>query len=177
VIRRLRDDDISQLARLWRELRPDAMHSERGLRHLVESFPERAEAAHWVGDEDGVAAWAFAHRRWWRAGSNAYVWVGVLPGARSRGLGGELWELAERHVTSVGVEQVKRAAATATRGREPPGPTADAASPHWRSSHSCAGPSSKESSASSRTTTSTTRRCWRSIAASATRRSSSGTAT
>jgi RimJ/RimL family protein N-acetyltransferase len=106
VIRTLQHDDIPQLARLWRELRPDAMHSERGLRHLVESFPERARAAHWVADEDGVVAWGFAHRRWWRAGSNAYVWIGVLAEARGRALGRELWELAQRHVAGLGVERI-----------------------------------------------------------------------
>jgi len=69
VIRELRDDDIPQLAGLWRELRPDAVHSENGLRHLIASFPPRAEAAHWVAGEEGVVAWCFAHRRWRRASS------------------------------------------------------------------------------------------------------------
>jgi RimJ/RimL family protein N-acetyltransferase len=106
VIRPLRDDDIPQLARLWRDLRPDAMHSELGLRHLIGSFPARAQAAHWVADEDGLVAWGFAHRRWWRASGNAYVWIGVLPRARGRGLGGALWRLAEEHVSALGVERV-----------------------------------------------------------------------
>jgi RimJ/RimL family protein N-acetyltransferase len=106
VIRPLRGSDIPQLLPLWRALRPDAVHSERGLRHLVESFPERAQAGHWVADEDGVVAWAFAHRRWWRAGRNAYIWVGVQPEARRRGVGSELWGLAERHVAGLAVERV-----------------------------------------------------------------------
>jgi GNAT superfamily N-acetyltransferase len=105
--RALRGDDLPQLTRLWRELRPDTVHSERGLRHLIGAFPERAQAAHWVaGGGHGVVAWCFAHRRWWRAGSNAYVWIGVLPEARGRGLGGKLWELAERHVSELGAERV-----------------------------------------------------------------------
>lgn len=37
-----RDDDLPGVARVWRELRPDAMHSERGLRHLIDSFPASA---------------------------------------------------------------------------------------------------------------------------------------
>jgi RimJ/RimL family protein N-acetyltransferase/ribosomal protein S18 acetylase RimI-like enzyme len=106
MIRPLRDDDIPQLALLWRDLRPDAMHSELGLRHLIGSFPERAEAAHWVADEGGVVAWAFAHRRWWRASGNAYVWIGVLPRARGRGLGDGLWKLAEEHISTLGLERV-----------------------------------------------------------------------
>ena len=116
MIRALRNDDLPALARLWRELRPDAVHSELGLRHLVKSFPPRAQAEQWVVDDGGVVGWAFAHRRWWRASSNAYVWVGVLPDARLRGLGGALWELAERHVRSLGVERVNADAVGDTAG-------------------------------------------------------------
>jgi hypothetical protein len=41
-IRAFRDDDIPAAAPIWRELRPDAMHSESELRHLFGSFPEWA---------------------------------------------------------------------------------------------------------------------------------------
>jgi GNAT superfamily N-acetyltransferase len=106
ILRALHDDDIPQLTALWRELRPDAVHSERGLRHLVESFPPRAQAAHWVADEDGIVAWAFAHRRWRRASTNGYAWIGVRPDARGRGLGGALWERAERHLSSIAAARI-----------------------------------------------------------------------
>ena len=106
MIRTLRDEDIPAAARIWRDLRPDAMHSENGLRHLVGSFPERAQAAFWVAEDDGVAAWCFAHRRWHRATDNGYVWLGVLPAARGRGLGTALWQLAEEHLGAIGVVRV-----------------------------------------------------------------------
>jgi GNAT superfamily N-acetyltransferase len=106
MIRSLRDGDIPQVARLWGELRPDTVHSERAFGHLLESFPARAQAAHWVADDDRVLAWCFAHRRWRRASSNGYAWIGVLPQARGRGLGGELWERAERHLSAVGVARI-----------------------------------------------------------------------
>jgi GNAT superfamily N-acetyltransferase len=106
VIRPLRDDDFPELAILWRELRADAVHSESGLRHVVASFPPRAQERHWIAEEDGVVAWAFAHRRWWRASNTAYVWIGVLPRARSRGVGGRLYELAEEHVSALGVDRL-----------------------------------------------------------------------
>jgi RimJ/RimL family protein N-acetyltransferase len=106
VIRPLRDEDFPQLARLWRVLRPDAVHSQQGLRHLVASFPPRAQGGFWVVEDDGVVAWAMAHRRWWRATNSAYFWIGVLPRARGRGLGQRLYELALAHVTSLGVERV-----------------------------------------------------------------------
>jgi hypothetical protein len=60
------------------------MHSQKGLRHPVGSFPERARAAFWVAEDDGVVAWCFAHRRWHRATDNGYVWLGVLAAARGR---------------------------------------------------------------------------------------------
>ncbi len=68
LIRAFRDEDTPAVARIWRELRPDAMHSENGLRHLVGSFPERAQAANWVAENDGASrpqrgtATAAAHR-------------------------------------------------------------------------------------------------------------------
>jgi GNAT superfamily N-acetyltransferase len=106
VIRAFRDDDLAAVARIWRKLRPDAMHSENGLRHLAGSFPERAQAAFWVAENDGVVAWCFAHRRWHRANDNAYVWLGVLPTARQRGFGTALWELAEEHLETIGVARI-----------------------------------------------------------------------
>jgi len=107
VIRELRDGDLAAIARIWRELRPDAMQSERGLRHLLESFPERAQRGCWVAaDRRGVVGWSFAHRRWHRATGNGYVWLGILPEARGRGLGSKLWEAAERHLEAIGVARV-----------------------------------------------------------------------
>jgi GNAT superfamily N-acetyltransferase len=116
VIRPLRDEDIAAIAPIWRELRPDAMHSEAGLRHFVASFPPRAQAAFWIAEEDGIVAWCFAHRRWHRATDNGYVWLGVLPRARRRGLGAELWELAEEHLASIGVARINADVVDDARG-------------------------------------------------------------
>ena len=106
LIRPFRDEDLPAVARIWRDLRPDAMHSEDGLRHLVGSFPERAQPAFWVAEDDGVVAWCFAHRRWHRATDNGYVWLGVLRSARGRGVGAALWELAEEHLDAIGVARI-----------------------------------------------------------------------
>jgi GNAT superfamily N-acetyltransferase len=105
VIRAFRDDDVPGATSIWRELRPDTMHSERGLRHLLSSFPERAQAAFWAA-EDEVVAWCFAHRRWHRATDNGFVWLGVRPEARRRGLGSALWERAEKHLDAIGVARI-----------------------------------------------------------------------
>lgn len=106
VIRELRPDDAGAVAALLREVRGDNLYTERGTKHKLESTPRRAEAAWWIADVGGVVAYALAMRRWWRASNDAYAWVGVLPEARGRGLGGALWELAERHVSKLGVESL-----------------------------------------------------------------------
>jgi GNAT superfamily N-acetyltransferase len=106
VIRELRGGDLGAIARIWRELRPDAMHSEHGLQHLLASFPERAQRGSWVAEDGGVVGWAFAHRRWHRATDNGYVWLGVLAEARGRELGSALWEAAEGHLNEIGVARV-----------------------------------------------------------------------
>jgi GNAT superfamily N-acetyltransferase len=106
VIRELRGGDLGAIARIWRELRPDAMHSERGLRHLLDSFPERAQRGSWVAADGDVVGWGFAHRRWHRATDGGYVWLGVLAEARGRENGSALWEAAEGHLNEIGVARV-----------------------------------------------------------------------
>jgi GNAT superfamily N-acetyltransferase len=104
MIRAFRDSDYPEIAAVLRSLRVDGLYTERGVRHVMESMPPRAEPAGWVADDGGIVGWAFAHRRWWRASNTAYGWAGVLPGARRRGLGRALWEAVERHVAALGVE-------------------------------------------------------------------------
>lgn len=37
---------------------------------------------------------------------NGFVWLGVRPEARRRGLGSALWELAEKHLDAIGVARI-----------------------------------------------------------------------
>ena len=107
MIRTLEHDDIPAAAAIWRELRPDAVHSEEGLRHLIESMPERAQTGAWVAVDGGsVVGWGFAHRRWWRASNTANAWLGVLPAARGRGLGSALLRAVEAHAGALDVERL-----------------------------------------------------------------------
>ena len=103
MIRPLRSDDFPGLVRLLRMLRADSIYTPAGMRHLLESIPERAANAAWVADEGDIVGWAWAHRRWTRRTDTAYAWAGVLPDARGRGIGGELWERADKHVMSLSV--------------------------------------------------------------------------
>ncbi len=105
MIRPLRNDDYRGVVSLLRTVRADSIYTAAGMRHLIDSMPERAANAAWVADEgDGeIVGWSWAHRRWWRANDTAYAWVGVHPAARRRGLGGALWELAETHALNLGI--------------------------------------------------------------------------
>jgi GNAT superfamily N-acetyltransferase len=102
MIRRLRDDDYPAVVRLLRALRADSIYTPAGMRHLIESMPARAANASWVADEGDIVAWGWAHRRWSRATNTAFAWVGVLPVARTHGVGGAIWELAETHALDLG---------------------------------------------------------------------------
>lgn len=106
MIRKLRSRDLGDVSALLRRIRGDNLHTERGIRHRIDSTPERAGAAWWVADEGPVVAYAVAMRRWWHASNNAYAWVGVAPEARGRGIGSALWEAAERHVDVLDIESL-----------------------------------------------------------------------
>jgi GNAT superfamily N-acetyltransferase len=103
-IRNLRSHDLGVVSALLRRLRGDHLYTEHGTRHWIESMPERAGAAWWVADEDGVVGYAIAMRRWWRASNDAYAWVGVSSEARGRGIGSALWEEAEEHVNRLDID-------------------------------------------------------------------------
>ncbi len=103
MIRELRSDDFGAVAELLRRLRGDNLYTERGVRYDVESEPERADAARWVADQDGIVGYAAAIRRWWRLPNDAYAWAGVVPEARGRGIGSALWDLVEQHIAGLGV--------------------------------------------------------------------------
>jgi GNAT superfamily N-acetyltransferase len=106
VIRKLLARDLGEVSALLRRIRRDHLHTERGLKHWIDSIPERAGASWWVADEGGVVGYALAMRRWWQASNDAYAWVGVAPEVRGRGVGGALWEAAERHVELLDVDSL-----------------------------------------------------------------------
>src|SRR5215208_4576311 len=67
MIRPLADGDVGAAASIMRATRADGIYSERGIKHVLESMPPRAQGAAWVADEGEITGWGFAHRRWWRA--------------------------------------------------------------------------------------------------------------
>lgn len=104
MIRPFREDDADAVAALLDQDRiPEGVTGD-GIRHWLESQPERGRAAVWVADEDGViAGWARARLRWaTRAEGVGEVTVFVSPPLRRRGLGAELYDRAHAHLVDVG---------------------------------------------------------------------------
>lgn len=102
-IRPFRPEDADASAPLFRRLIRGQIHTGPAIRHWVESQPARARMQAWtVVDGDEIIGWGNAHLRWSvQADDMAGCWVGVLPEHRNRGLGSELYRLAEEHARSL----------------------------------------------------------------------------
>jgi GNAT superfamily N-acetyltransferase len=103
-IRLFRDEDAAGAAALLRELFPHFVITAAALRHWIARLPQRAHGAHWValaGEE--VVGWGEAEFRLSSQDERiGLVWAGVRRPERGKGLGSELYELAERHVVARG---------------------------------------------------------------------------
>ena len=78
------------------------------LRHWFESAPERARTRAWVAvDGDELVGWSDGALRWSIAEEGvAETWAVVRADRRGRGLGTQLMDLAEEHVTSHGAREL-----------------------------------------------------------------------
>ena len=108
-IREFRRDDISELNQLALQLFPEApAATDAGFLHWLESHPPRARFRHWVVRVDGdLVGWAFSRFGWTAERDDvAHAWAGVREDTRRRGIGSELFELAERHALDHGARKL-----------------------------------------------------------------------
>jgi GNAT superfamily N-acetyltransferase len=103
-IRPFRDEDAAGAAALLRELVPHFVITTGGLRHWLASLPPRTQGAHWVAVAGGeVVGWADSEFQLSSQDERiGLVWAGVRQRERGKGLGTELYELAERHMLERG---------------------------------------------------------------------------
>jgi GNAT superfamily N-acetyltransferase len=109
VIRPFRSEDARASMALLRPLMPEWVTSERGLLHWIESAPRRARPAAWVAEHAGeVVGWGEAYLQWdVEEEGVAFLWFGVRPDARRRGLGGRFYELAAEHLRNAGAHRLE----------------------------------------------------------------------
>jgi GNAT superfamily N-acetyltransferase len=102
-IRPYRPEDAELAVPLFRDLIPGIVHTGPGIRHWVDSMPERAGMKAWTAAHGGeIVGWGNARLRWSIEAEDVIGgWVGVLPDHRRAGLGARLYELAEEHARSL----------------------------------------------------------------------------
>ena len=109
AVRPFRHDDAAAWVALVRRVEPVIVQTPRGLLHVVETIPARARNRFWTAWSDGeLVGVALGRLAWWTDRDDlAYLWVGVAPHARGRGIGARLYALAEDHLRDHGARRVE----------------------------------------------------------------------
>ncbi|HSK17087.1 MAG TPA: GNAT family N-acetyltransferase [Gaiellaceae bacterium] len=109
MIRPLAERDAAATVAVLRESSVDWTGSAANLLHRLGSHPPRARQAAWVAEEDGQVVGAVRARLRWEVSERVvgWIWVGVRPRRRGRGVGSALYAAGERHLLEAGVEAVE----------------------------------------------------------------------
>jgi len=107
-IRAFEATDAPAAAELVRPLQTAVVVTPAALVHRERAEPERACRRSWLAiDDDGDAVgFATSAIKWDEPGTVGRLWIGVRPDRRRRGIGAALYELAEPHARSVGVQRL-----------------------------------------------------------------------
>ena len=109
MIREFREqEDVEGVVEVLQTVYPDFVTTTEAFLHRERAEPERARRQRWVAELDGrLVAWATSaiHAN---AARNDVAWIGltVRPDARRRGLGSELFAVAEAHVVGMGARKL-----------------------------------------------------------------------
>lgn len=106
-IRPYRDSDAEAVAELLRQTLPAFIITAAGVRHWLKTTPPEGHLQMWVAEEGrllGVAESFLIYESSRQGGAGVGVWV--LEGARRRGIGSELFAIAEGHVRAHGAKQL-----------------------------------------------------------------------
>jgi GNAT superfamily N-acetyltransferase len=103
VIREWRDEDVPGLVRLYDEVYPQWITTVETWRHRQAELPERARQRRWVALEEGevVGTASSGLQAYSATEGHASIYAAVAPSRRRRGIGKELFAVAEEHVLSL----------------------------------------------------------------------------
>jgi GNAT superfamily N-acetyltransferase len=93
--------------------------SEAGLRHWIETHPERSRFRTWIAETGRkIVGFAFARFHWSMSAEGVtWLWAGVHEPARGRGLGARLYETAEAHLLAHGAKKLETFAIAGSAGQ------------------------------------------------------------
>jgi GNAT superfamily N-acetyltransferase len=99
--------DAEAAAELARPLQPGILVTPAYLAHRESAEPKRAQRRSWLALESGeVLGFATSAVKWDEPGVVGRFWIGVRPDRRGRGTGSALYDLAERHARTIGVQRL-----------------------------------------------------------------------
>ena len=109
VIREGTLEDVPRAAAMRQRAWPATIVTAEGMRHDLESTPERAERVHYAYEEDGeILGWASAGRSWWQQTPDA-GWLGITvePSRRGEGIATALAKVADAHLDRLGIRSTR----------------------------------------------------------------------
>jgi GNAT superfamily N-acetyltransferase len=109
VIRELRREDAPAVARLGLEIVPHQVLTPELVWQRVSRTIEREQPRAWVAEADGeVVGYAQAGFEWSvPTEGKGRFWIGVTPGRRGRGIGGELYEQVGEYLRGLGAWRLR----------------------------------------------------------------------
>lgn len=109
VIREGTLDDVPRAVAMSQRAWPHQIFTAEGMRHSLESTPERAELALFAYEEnDEILGWASAARAWWWEALDAgWVSIAVDPASRGEGIATALAEVADAHLDRLGIRSTR----------------------------------------------------------------------
>ena len=104
MVRDFHEDDAPGVVALRREIDPIYVGTPQVLLHRLKSLPPQAYSRQWVADDGGrIVGYASAERPWDTSEPGVgELGIFVVPRARNRGIGSDLYERAIAHLRAVG---------------------------------------------------------------------------
>ena len=118
MIRALEARDYPEVAKLLAQTMLQLPEqTPNGVRHWLESHPERARLRLEVAEEQGrVVGYSQTMLSWYSSVPNGDSWVGVLPDAQGRGIGSELYRRSEEYLLGFDLKKIETSAVEGTYG-------------------------------------------------------------